>query len=36
MLHKLKLLTPLLLIAAASADHAPHYNKAGALMVPTD
>ena len=36
MLHKLKLLTPLLLIAAAGADHAPRYNKAGELIVPTD
>ncbi|MEO8374922.1 MAG: cytochrome P460 family protein [Sphingomonas bacterium] len=36
MLRKSMLLLPLLLIAATGADHAPRYDKAGALIVPTD
>ncbi len=36
MLHKLMMLSPLLLIAAAGPHDAPRYNKAGALIAPTD
>lgn len=36
MLHKLKLLTPLLLLAATGADQAPRYNKAGELIIPAN
>ncbi len=36
MLRALKLLSPLLLIAATGASDGPRYNKAGALIVPTD
>jgi len=36
MLHALKLLPPLLLIAATAATDAPRYDRTGALIVPTD